>query len=125
MGAKPRRRSNPILIRRAYDPPDPAGGPRYLVDRLWPRGIRKEELGLAGWLRDVAPSDELRRWFAHDPARWPAFQRRYAAELDAHPDSWRELADAARAGTVTLVFGARDPEHNNAAALAAYLRAHL
>lgn len=110
-----------IHIKRAYEEAAPEDGRRFLVDRLWPRGIKKEALPLDGWLKEVAPSDELRRWFGHEPERWAEFQRRYAAELDAQPKSWQPLLQAARQGDVTLVYAARDEEHNNAAALRSYL----
>ncbi len=110
-----------IALWRVYDG-DPPPGPAYLVERLWPRGVRKEALPIDGWLRDVAPSAELRQWFGHDPAKWAEFHRRYFAELDAHPEAWRALADAVAAGPVTLVYSSRDREHNNAVALRDYLR---
>ena len=110
-----------IFVKRVYDPPAPGDGRRFLVDRLWPRGVKKEALKLDGWLKEVAPSDELRRWFGHDPAKWEEFQRRYFAELEAKPEAWRPLLEAARQGTVTLLFGARDEAHNNAVALKAFL----
>jgi len=110
-----------IKIKRAYDPPARGDGKRLLVDRLWPRGMTKEKLRLADWLKDVAPSNALRKQFHHDPARWDEFQRRYFAELDAHPEAWQPILQAARRGTVTLVYGARDAERNNAVALKAYL----
>jgi uncharacterized protein YeaO (DUF488 family) len=109
-----------ISLARVYDPDD--GGARYLVERLWPRGIRRDALRMAAWLPDVAPTTELRKWFAHDPQKWPEFRRRYAAELDEHPDGWRPLLDALARGDVTLLYSARDREHNNAVALAEYLR---
>jgi len=114
-----------IRVKRAYDPPAPEDGKRFLVDRLWPRGVKKEALKLDGWLKDVAPSDALRRWFGHDPAKWEEFQRRYFAELEAKPESWRPLLEAARAGNVTLLFSARDEAHNNAVALKAFLEVRL
>jgi uncharacterized protein YeaO (DUF488 family) len=110
-----------IRLKRAYDEPGAAGGRRFLVDRLWPRGVKKQALQLEGWLKAVAPSDELRRWFGHEPDRWDEFQQRYRKELDQKPESWRPLLDAARKGDVTLVYGARDTRHNNAVALKAYL----
>ncbi len=91
------------------------------MDRLWPRGVKKEALRLHGWLKEVAPSDELRRWFGHDPAKWEEFQERYFAELEAQPDAWQPLLEAAREGTVTLLFSARDAKHNNAVALRSFL----
>ena len=110
-----------IRIKRVYDDADQGDGARYLVERLWPRGMRKEDLRLDGWLKDVAPSPDLRRWFAHDPAKWDEFKRRYFAELDARPDAWQPLAEAARKGDVTLLYSARDTEHNSALALKEYL----
>ncbi len=114
-----------IKVKRVYDPPSSRDGRRFLVDRLWPRGIKRDALSLVDWLKDIAPSDTLRRWFAHDPSRWETFKRRYAAELDRRPEAWRPLLEAARRGTVTLLYSARDPEHNNAVALKAYLGAKL
>jgi uncharacterized protein YeaO (DUF488 family) len=112
-----------VRLARVYDD-DPGGGaPRYLVERLWPRGFRRNALRLTAWLPDVAPSTELRRWFGHDPARWEEFRRRYAAELDARPEAWRPLADALAAGDVVLLYSARDTEHNNAVALRDHLLA--
>jgi uncharacterized protein YeaO (DUF488 family) len=87
--------------------------------------MRKEEVIMDAWVRDVAPSTELRRWFGHDPAKWDEFRRRYFAELDAHPAAWHPLLDAARKGNVTLLYSSRETEHNNAAALKEYLNAHL
>jgi uncharacterized protein YeaO (DUF488 family) len=113
-----------IRLKRVYEAAEVADGTRYLVERLWPRGMRKEALSLDGWLKDVAPSDALRRWFGHDPARWQEFQRRYAAELDTRPDAWRPILAADRRGTVTLLYSAHDTEHNNAAALQAYVEAY-
>jgi uncharacterized protein YeaO (DUF488 family) len=114
-----------IRIKRVYDPPEPEDGKRYLVDRLWPRGVKKEALKLDGWLKDVAPSDELRRWFGHDPSRWEEFQRRYTAELKAKPETWRVLLESARKGNLTLLFSARDERLNNAVVLKAFLEAIL
>jgi uncharacterized protein YeaO (DUF488 family) len=108
-----------IRIKRAYEPPDPADGARYLVERLWPRGIRKEDAALAAWPKEVAPSTDLRKWYGHDPARWPEFQRRYREELkdDAHRPALAELRKAARLGPITLVYGAKDEERNSAVVL--------
>ena len=111
-----------IQIKRAYDPPAKTDGVRILVERLWPRGIRKEALKLNGWLKEIAPSTELRKWFSHDPAKWREFQRRYRAELDEHPDAWQPILAAAKKGTVTLLFSSHDAEHNNVVALEAYLK---
>jgi uncharacterized protein YeaO (DUF488 family) len=113
-----------IHLARVYD--DDAGDfPRFLVERLWPRGVRRADLQFAAWLKDVAPSSELRRWFGHDPQKWTEFRRRYAAELDRHPEAWRPLLDAASAGDITLLYSSHDVEHNNAVALRDYLTAHL
>ncbi|RKH91901.1 DUF488 family protein [Corallococcus sp. AB045] len=116
-----------IRLQRVYDEHglDPRAGTRFLVDRLWPRGRKKVDLHLDGWPRDVGPSTELRRWFAHDVARWDEFRRRYTRELDAHHDAWEPLLEAARQGRVTLLYGARDTEHNNAVVLKDYLEARL
>lgn len=111
-------------IKRAYDKPEPADGARYLIDGLWPRGVAKATLKIEGWLKDVAPGDPLRRWFNHDAEKWDEFRQRYFAELNSKPDAWKPLLEAKRKGPVTLVYGARDIEHNNAAALAEYLAAH-
>lgn len=113
-----------IKLKRAYDAATVDDGVRYLVERLWPRGVKKEALHVAAWLKDVAPSDQLRRWFAHDPQKWDEFRRRYFKELDENPEAWAPLHDAARHGTLTLVYSARDTEYNNAVALKEYLEAH-
>jgi uncharacterized protein YeaO (DUF488 family) len=113
-----------IEVQRAYEP-HLGRGKKFLVDRLWPRGVKKVDLPLDGWLKDVAPSDELRRWFAHEPGRWEEFARRYGKELDQHPDAWKPISDAARRGRVVLVFAARDPEHNNAVVLRQYIESKL
>jgi uncharacterized protein YeaO (DUF488 family) len=112
-----------IQVRRAYDPPGRADGFRVLVDRIWPRGLKKEEAAIDLWLKDVAPSAGLRKWFGHDPAKWDEFRRRYASELDRKPDAVRLLEEKSRSGTLTLVFAAKDEEHSNAAALKGYLEA--
>lgn len=111
----------PIAVKRAYDPPDPADGCRVLVDGLWPRGVAKDALRLDDWIREIAPSAALRRWFGHEPARWNGFRERYFAELDDRPDAVARLRATARGGRLTLVFAARDEAHNNAVALKAYL----
>src|SRR5690348_749095 len=110
-----------IQIKRVYEPAARSDGQRFLVERLWPRGIRKESLSLAGWCKEAAPSHELRKWFHHDPARWKAFQRRYRAELNGKSETWRPLLAAAKEGNLTLLFSARDTEHNNAVVLKAFL----
>jgi len=114
-----------IEIQRVYGESQDHGGRHFLVDRLWPRGVRKADLPLDGWLKDLAPSDRLRHWFGHDPDRWYEFVRRYWDELDAHPDAWKPVLDAAKRGRVVLLFGAKDEEHNNAVALRAYLEGKL
>ena len=113
-----------IRVKRIYDPPDTRDGARVLVDRLWPRGVRKDEAKLTLWLKDIAPSDDLRRWFGHDPARFAEFSWRYRAELRGTREAMRRLKDLAKAGPLTLLYGAHDEEHNNARVLADYLRAH-
>jgi uncharacterized protein YeaO (DUF488 family) len=110
-----------IQIKRVYEPAAAGDGARFLVERLWPRGMKKAALEMEGWLKDVAPSTALRQWFGHDPERWAEFQRRYDAELDAAPDAWAPLVAAARQGPVTLLYSARDTEHNAALALRDYL----
>ena len=106
-----------IRIKRVYEPYARGDGKRVLVDRLWPRGLRKEDARIDLWLRDIAPSPGLRKWFAHDPSRWQEFRRKYRKELEAHSDALDELGAAARKGTVTLLFAARDTAHNNALVL--------
>ncbi|GAA0362138.1 DUF488 domain-containing protein [Actinoallomurus spadix] len=110
-----------IAVRRVYDDGKGAEGAVFLVDRVWPRGVRKEDLALDGWLRDVAPSTELRRWFGHRPERFGAFAERYRRELDEHPEAVRLLLEAARKGPVTLLYSARDTEHNQAVVLRDHL----
>jgi uncharacterized protein YeaO (DUF488 family) len=114
-----------VRLRRAYEPPGLDDGQRFLVDRIWPRGVTKADLKIDGWLRDVAPSDELRRWFGHDPARWTEFAARYRQELAAPPEALARLVEAARRGPITLVYGARDKQHNEAVVLKEVLDAAL
>jgi uncharacterized protein YeaO (DUF488 family) len=114
-----------IKIKRVYENAGPADGTRVLVERLWPRGMRKEELALNSWIKDVAPSTDLRRWFSHDPAKWEEFRRRYFAELDAHVTAWQPLLEVASKGNLTLLYSSRDTEHNNAVALMEYLKERL
>ncbi len=109
-----------IAVKRIYDPPSESDGTRLLVDRLWPRGIAKAKARVDAWVKDVGPSTALRTWFGHDPARWVEFQRRYHRELDA-TGAAKKIADLARRGPLTLVFAAKDPDHNNAVALRSYL----
>lgn len=110
-----------IALKRVYEPPSDEDGKRVLIDRLWPRGLTKEKAHVDLWLKEIAPSTELRRWFGHDPARWAEFQRRYRSELEANGEVVAELKTAVGAGPATLVYGARDEEHNDAVVLAAYL----
>lgn len=112
-----------IRLSRVYDDDPPGPGQRFLVERLWPRGVRRADVDLDGWLKDVAPSTELRQWFGHDPQKWEEFRRRYFTELDARPDAWQPLLAAAGSGGVTLLYSSRDREHNNAVALRDYLLA--
>ena len=112
-----------IRIKRVYDSPSSDDGIRVLVDRLWPRGLKREDAKIERWVKDVAPSAELRRWFGHDPARWPEFQRRYRAELAEHSQALKDLHELAQGGrTLTLLFAAKDTEHNNAMVLREFLR---
>jgi uncharacterized protein YeaO (DUF488 family) len=111
-----------IKLKRAYDPVSPTDGTRVLVERLWPRGLSREKLKLDGWIREVGPTTGLRKWFGHDPAKWPRFRARYFRELDSRPESWRSIASQAKRGTVTLVYSSHDEEHNNAVALREYLQ---
>ncbi len=107
-----------ISIKRIYEPAARADGTRILVDRIWPRGISKDDAHLALWLKDIAPSTELRKWFGHDPERWTEFRRRYRSELARNPAAVKLLKEHVRKGTVTLVYAARDSEHNNARVIA-------
>jgi uncharacterized protein YeaO (DUF488 family) len=114
-----------LAVKRVYEPAAPDDGYRVLVDRLWPRGLKKEAVALDLWAKELAPSTELRRWFGHEPARWEAFRHRYASELDGRMDAWRPLLAQAARQRVTLLYGARDDEHNDAVALKAYLEIYL
>ena len=114
-----------IHVVRVYELSQDEHGARWLVDRRWPRGIKRDSLQLAGWAREAAPSDALRRWFGHDPTRWDEFRRRYLDELDSAPAAWRPLADAARGGDLLLLYAARDRERNNAIVLRDYLIARI
>jgi uncharacterized protein YeaO (DUF488 family) len=106
-----------IKLKRIYQQPDSGDGKRILVDRLWPRGISKDDAKLDGWLKEIAPSDALREWFGHDPARWEEFRKRYREELKLQDELLEQLRAETRKGTVTLLFAAKDEEHNNAVVL--------
>ena len=110
-----------IKLKRVYEKEDPADGVRYLIERLWPRGVKKTSLHIDDWLKSAGPSTELRKWFSHDPAKWQEFRRRYFAELDRSPETWAPIRDAARHGAVTLIYSSHDAEHNNAVALKEYI----
>ena len=110
-----------IRVKRVYEPYEPDDGPRFLVDRIWPRGVKKDQLHMDGWLKDVAPSDALRRWFDHDPAKWQEFCKRYHTELVENRGAWSSLLEMAQKQTITLLFSAHDLERNNAVALRLFL----
>jgi uncharacterized protein YeaO (DUF488 family) len=114
-----------IRIKRAYEGPAAGDGTRVLVDRLWPRGLKKEQAAIDRWMRDIAPSGELRKWFGHDVERWPEFRKRYLAELKERDEDIKELVALARKGTLTLVFAAKDEEHNNARVIEECLKDRL
>ena len=106
-----------LKLKRAYEPAAAHDGTRVLIDRLWPRGVSKQAAAVDLWLKDIAPSTELRKWFGHDPARWAEFQVRYAAEVRKQPEAFAQLRDLARKGPVTLVYAAHDEAHNDAVVL--------
>jgi uncharacterized protein YeaO (DUF488 family) len=106
-----------LQLKRAYVPAEPSDGVRILIDRLWPRGVSKKEAALDEWMKDIAPSTELREWFGHDPARWAEFERRYRAELRQHTAELDRIRDLARTRTVTLIYSAHDEKHNDAVVL--------
>ena len=110
-----------IRLKRAYERPAPADGTRILVDRLWPRGVSKAAAAIDRWVKEIAPSTTLRKWFGHDPARWPEFRRRYAAELREHADELASLRNQARRGPITLIYSAHDEAHNDAVVLRSIL----
>ena len=113
-----------ITIKRVYEE-TPSKGTKFLVERLWPRGVKKVDLDYDQWLKDVAPSTGLRKWFSHDPGKYQEFQRRYYKELDEHPEAWQPILAAAWKGTVTLLYSSHDTEHNNAVALKRYLETKM
>jgi len=114
-----------LKVKRVYESTEVSDGVRFLVERLWPRGMKKEKLNMDAWLKDVAPSDSLRRWFEHDPLKWSEFQKRYRAELDDNPNTWEPILEAIERGDVTLLYSAHDTEHNNALVLKSFLEEHL
>ena len=118
---KPVSRSMNIKIKRVYEQPDKKDGERILVDRLWPRGLTKEKANVDLWLKEIAPSTELRKWFGHDPDRWKSFSRRYETEIRHNDDLIKVLTKKAKKGTITLVYGARDEKHNEALVLKKFL----
>jgi len=111
----------PIYIKRVYDPPGKEDGLRILVDRLWPRGLKKEKARVDGWWKEVAPSDTLRKWFDHDPDKWPEFKRRYFNELNGREDEVSKRIDEIKDQRVTFLYGAKEEVYNNAAALKEYV----
>jgi len=115
----------PISFKRVYEKPSLKDGKRILVERLWPRGLKKDEAKIDEWLREVAPSTELRKWFGHDPAKWDEFKERYWKELDKKNDIISKLAKERRGNKVTFVFAAKDQQHNNAVALKEYIENQL
>ncbi len=114
-----------LQAKRVYENPEESDGVRILVDRLWPRGIRKDELVMDEWRKDIAPSSELRKWFSHQTSRWEEFRERYQDELKGHPEAWEPVAKAARKKKVTLLYAARDTEHNHAIVLRDFLKKKL
>jgi uncharacterized protein YeaO (DUF488 family) len=114
-----------IQLKRVYEPADPKDGQRFLIERLWPRGMKRSALKMTAWVKDAGPSRELRVWFGHEPAKWDEFRRRYFAELDAKRQVWNPIAQAASEGNVTLLYSSHDTEHNNAVALKQYLDTKL
>lgn len=114
-----------LRIKRVYEPAETSDGRRFLVERLWPRGIKKEDLKMEAWLKEVAPSPALRTWYAHEVRKWAEFQDRYRAELEANPEAWRPILEAAKRGKVTLLYSARDTEHNSALLLKLFLEQQL
>lgn len=110
-----------IKLKRVYDKENPDDGVRYLVERLWPRGVKKTSLRINGWLKNAAPSTELRKWFSHDPEKWQEFRRKYFVELGRAPEAWAPIRDAARRANVTLLYSSHDTEHNNAVALKEFI----
>ena len=113
-----------VKLKRAYEPPTPDDGTRILIDRLWPRGLKKTDAAIDQWMKDIAPSTELRKWFGHDPERWEEFCERYAKEVSQHLEQLRQLRDLAHKGPITLVYSAHDETHNDAVALRNLILGH-
>jgi uncharacterized protein YeaO (DUF488 family) len=114
-----------IKLKKVYDQPAIGDGTRLLIERLWPRGIKKIDLKIDAWIKEVGPSTELRKWFSHDPAKWKEFQKKYIKELDGNPEAWAPIMKAINNGTVTLLYSSHDSEHNNAVCLKNYLEGKL
>ena len=125
LNRKKGRSTGMIHLKRAYDMSDVGNGKRFLVERLWPRRIKKSAIHFDAWLKDVGPSTALRKWFGHDPKKWNEFRQRYFHELEGNPDAWKEIQNVARGGEVTLIYSSRDTEHNNAVALKEFLELKL
>lgn len=113
-----------ISLKRAYEPSSPGDGARFLVERLWPRGVKKTSLKINAWIKDAAPSTELRKWFSHDPTKWEEFRRRYFDEIKERRAALQPILDAAQNDPVTLIYSSHDTEHNNAVALKEFLLHH-
>jgi uncharacterized protein YeaO (DUF488 family) len=111
-----------LKIKRVYENASAGDGVRFLVDRLWPRGLKKEDLKMKAWLKEVSPSPDLRKWYSHDVAKWEEFQQRYRAELKSNPKAWQLILEVARQGNVTLLYSAKDTEHNSALVLKEFLK---
>jgi uncharacterized protein YeaO (DUF488 family) len=111
-----------LKIKRVYENASAGDGVRFLVDRLWPRGLKKEDLKMKAWLKEVSPSPDLRKWYSHDVAKWEEFQQRYRAELKSNPKAWQPILEVARQGNVTLLYSAKDTEHNSALVLKEFLK---
>ena len=114
-----------IQTKRVYEKAATKDGVRFLVERLWPRGVRKTDIHMDGWLKDAGPTAQLRKWFSHDPEKWTTFQRKYFSELENRPEAWEPILKAAAHTSVTLLYSSHDTEHNNAAALKRFLEAKL
>ena len=114
-----------IQLKRVYEKSARQDGARFLVERLWPRGLRKDEVQMDGWQKEAGPSAQLRRWFSHDAKKWTEFQHRYFAELEKRPEAWRQILESAERGAVTLLYSSHDEEHNNAVALKRFIEAKL